>query len=402
LVLKALEQAGGLEALATAHEAVSAHHGNNYLPLLDQHYRSHRSALFTLVDSIELESTSADRSVLDAVEFLRALRGARAAFVPERLTIERPGPDSDPVTVTLSVDVEAFASVMWRKILTDPDRPGMLARRHLEVCVFSYLAAELRSGDIAVAGSDSYANLHDQLMSWEECAPLAEEFCAEAGLPTDARELTGHYKKLLAETASGVDAGYPSNTDLVLEQGRPVLRRRKSAERSKEALKLEAAIHDRLPHRDLLDILTRTAYQLGWHHHFGPASGSDPKIKDALGRYVLTVFAHGTLLGPSQVAAHMRGQVSVHELTLAANKHTTSEKVAKASTTVIDAFNQLDMASMWGDGKTVAADGTQIETRDRAGLASRHQSPPTPDVQWGVRMCHRVAHQRDVDPARRW
>ncbi|MFI6502465.1 hypothetical protein [Nonomuraea typhae] len=61
--------------------------------------------------------------------------------------------------------MDAFASVMWRKILKDQDRPGMLARRHLEVCVFSYLAAELRSGDIAVAGSVSYANLHGQLMS---------------------------------------------------------------------------------------------------------------------------------------------------------------------------------------------------------------------------------------------
>jgi hypothetical protein len=60
LVLATLKKAGGPEALATSHEAVSAHHGNNYLPLLDQHYRSHRSALFTLVDSIELESTSAD------------------------------------------------------------------------------------------------------------------------------------------------------------------------------------------------------------------------------------------------------------------------------------------------------------------------------------------------------
>jgi hypothetical protein len=83
-----------------------------------------------------------------------------------------------------------------------------------------------------------------------------------------------------------VDAGYPGNTDLKLEGGRPVLHRRKGAERSGEALTLEAAVHDRLPQRDLLDILTRTAYQLGWHHHFGPASGSDPKIKDTLGRYV--------------------------------------------------------------------------------------------------------------------
>ncbi|MFC4587555.1 hypothetical protein [Sphaerisporangium corydalis] len=49
---------------------MSAHHGNNYLPLLDQHYRSHRSAMFILVESIRLESTNADRSVLDAVCWL--------------------------------------------------------------------------------------------------------------------------------------------------------------------------------------------------------------------------------------------------------------------------------------------------------------------------------------------
>ena len=68
--------------------------------------------------------------------------------------------------VTFTVDVEAFAGEMWRKTLRDKRRPGMLACRHLEVCVFSHLAAELRSGDIAVVGSDSYANLHAQLMTW--------------------------------------------------------------------------------------------------------------------------------------------------------------------------------------------------------------------------------------------
>jgi TnpA family transposase len=77
---------------------------------------------------------------------------------------------------------------------------------------------------------------------------------------------------------------------------------------------------------------------------------------------VLTVFAHGTLLGPAQVAAHMRSQVSVHELTLAANKHATAAKIEKASATVINAFSKLDVTAMWGDGKTAAADGTQIDT----------------------------------------
>ena len=81
---------------------------------------------------------------------------------------------------------------------------------------------ELRSGDIAVAGSDSYANLHDQLMTWEECRPLADAFCAQAGIPSDPAALTAHYRSLLASTAARVDAGYPSNTDLVLEGDRPV------------------------------------------------------------------------------------------------------------------------------------------------------------------------------------
>ncbi|WP_200841771.1 hypothetical protein [Actinomadura sp. K4S16] len=171
------------------------------------------------MNAIKLEATNAERSVLDAVEFLRALRGAKAALVPDRLTLTRPGLDGEPVAVEVAIDVEAFASAAWRKILRDKAKPGMLVRRHLEVCVFSYLA----------------------------------------------------------------DAGYPGNTDLVLEGGRPVLRRRKGAERRPEALMLEAAIHDRLPQRALLDILTRTAYLLGWHHHFGPASGPDPKRTRSIG-----------------------------------------------------------------------------------------------------------------------
>jgi hypothetical protein len=110
LVLKTLERAGGVEALSAAHEAVSAHHGNNYLPLLDRHYRSHRSALFTLVDAVELESTSAERSVVDAVAYLRELRNAKASHVPERMEAGRLNADGEAETVTVTIDVDAFAS----------------------------------------------------------------------------------------------------------------------------------------------------------------------------------------------------------------------------------------------------------------------------------------------------
>ncbi len=169
-----------------------------------------------------------------------------------------------------------------------------------------------------------------------------------------------------------VDAGFPRNTDLSFADGRPVLRRRKGADRRPSALALEEAIHQRLPERGLLDILARTAHLVGWPRHFGPASGSDPKIRDAMARYVLTVFANGTLLGPAQVARHMRDQVSAHELSIAANKHTTCAKIDAASTDVINEFAKLDVAGMWGDGRVVAVDGTQVDTWENNILAESH------------------------------
>ncbi|GAA1994142.1 hypothetical protein GCM10009838_67990 [Catenulispora subtropica] len=168
LVLKALAGGGGVDRLSAAHEAVAAHHGNNYLPLCEQYYKSHRPTLFTLVDAIELEATSAERAVLDALEFVRAVRdaGRIAERIDETVLVERDGEE-----VVLTLDIDAFAGPLWKRTLRDRRRPGMLARRHLEVCVFSHLASELRSGDIAVVGSDSYANLHTQQMTWEECEP---------------------------------------------------------------------------------------------------------------------------------------------------------------------------------------------------------------------------------------
>jgi TnpA family transposase len=367
LLLKTLDSAGGLEQLSAAHEAVSAYHGNNYLPLLEVFYRSHRPALFTLVDALEMAPTTADRSVADAVEFIRANRDRRSDWIEEKTTHTRDGQQ-----VTVAIDVDAFAGVMWRKVLRDKHRPGMLSRRHLEVCVFSHLAAELRSGDIAVVGSDSYADLGAQLMSWEQCAPLAAQFCEQAGIPAQAPALVAFYRRQLAVTATEVDAGYPANTDLVLEGGKPMLKRRKGADRRPSALALEQAVHQRLPERSLLDILTRAAYLTGWPRHLGPASGSDPKIRNTLGRYVLTTYAYGTNLGATDVARHMRGKVSAHELYTAGNKHATADKIHKCSADVINAFATLDVAGMWGDGHVVAVDGSQVDTWENNLLAESH------------------------------
>jgi TnpA family transposase len=351
LMLAPLTEAGGVGRLLVEHADIRAHHGNNYMPLLARYFRSHRKALFDLLDVLELEATSADGAVLAAVRFVQARRGLTRDFIADH--------DDDGTPLDVS-----FCSQNWAKTIRDRARPGRFARRHLEACVLSYLAAELRSGDIAVQGADSYANFFDQLMTADEIAGLVGGYCAEVGLPATASALRVMVEDRLTTVAAAVDAGYPDNADLVVDEGRPVLKRRRGKERAVSAVALEKAVETRMQEVSLLDIVTRTAHWIGWYRHFGPASGSDPKLADPLGRYSVITFTYGTFLGPYQMSRHLRGVMSAHEISAPGNQHITATRLTRASADLIDTFMQLDVARLWGDGSKVGADGTQIDTWD--------------------------------------
>ncbi|MGH3966419.1 MAG: hypothetical protein ACRDRY_24765, partial [Pseudonocardiaceae bacterium] len=112
-----------------------------HTPLLERYYRSHRSTLFALLEVLELESTSTDQRMLAAVAVLRANRGRIGEYVSDQH-------EGQPIEIS-------FAGELWRETLRARSRAGRLPRRHFEVCVFAHLAAELRTGDIAVIGAAS-------------------------------------------------------------------------------------------------------------------------------------------------------------------------------------------------------------------------------------------------------
>lgn len=72
----------------------------------------------------------------------------------------------------------SFASERWVKVVRRPASEGPPTnRRYLEVCVFSYLANELRSGDMCVQGSESFADYRKQLLPWDECLQRLPAYC---------------------------------------------------------------------------------------------------------------------------------------------------------------------------------------------------------------------------------
>lgn len=356
-VMTTLADAGGVEKLSQAHEEVAAFHGGNHLPFLEVKYRGQRSVMFDLVEALQLASTTRDERVLRVLAVVVDQRRRRQDFVPDHV---------DGRELDLS-----FVSGQWRAMLRRRGHEHRLHRRSLEMCALTYLAEELRSGDVAVVGSKSYADLNGQLLSWAECQDDLADFCAEAGLPAGARAMRQELHRRLSRAAADVDVSYPDNADLVIDEaGVPVLRRRRGAARRASAIALERDILARLPERDLLDVVTRVAYWTGWPRHLGPVSGSDPKIRDAFGRYVLMGFCYGTNVGPAQFARHMP-DVSAHQLATSF-EHAGVERLHAAHTDVVNAYARLEMPAVWGDGTRAAADGSQVDTWSDNLLAESH------------------------------
>jgi hypothetical protein len=171
----AVEQAGGFAAQYRDIDAVSAHHGNNHVPLVARHFRKDRAAMLATLDVLELQNTSADTSVLDLLGHVRAHAGLTRDYIPDHVVVcdEHGTPLLDEHGhLEKQVLDTSFASGQWNAVIRDRKHPGMFVRRHLEACVFTYLATELRTGDVAVEGADSYANWSEQLISPARAAEL--------------------------------------------------------------------------------------------------------------------------------------------------------------------------------------------------------------------------------------
>ncbi|GAA2250615.1 hypothetical protein GCM10010145_17610 [Streptomyces ruber] len=272
--------------------------------------------MYDLTGRLKLKATSEDSRVLDALAHARRYKTSRD-YIPERHEDGRP------------VDI-SFATLNWRKAVRDKYRPGAFLRKHFEAMVFAALAEELLTGDDA---------------------------------PYDAVSFRRQLEDKLTAAAATADAGYPDNEGLVIdpETGIPFLKAHRSEVQRASAKALEQEIKARTPERSLIGILSRTAYWVEWWRRSGPASGNEPKLTGPFGRYVIITCVKGTNMGPYEAARHIPG-VSGHELSLAANRPFAIPTLNEAIADLVNAHVRLDISQAWGDGSTVAADGTHMDT----------------------------------------
>ena len=350
-----LSRQGGTAALAEQCETMSAWHRGNDLPLLWPIHAKHRVLLFRLLDLMDVQSATQDRSLLDALAVVSSQHHARRDEVEG------------------AVDL-GFASQRWQAFVAKRRaKPGTYDRRALEVCVFVHLADALGTGDLFVAGSETFADYRAQLLPWAECEARLPAYCAALGFPARGKDLAAALKAELTTLAAAVDAGFPANTEFSVDaDGTPHLKQLAPSGQPAGLAGFEAEVRARMEERHLLDILKRTDHWSGYTRHFGPPSGSDPKLANAVQRYLFTVFGYGCNLGPGQTARHAPGAASAQALRRTNAQHVTAGKLEAGMVDIIGQYTRFSLPRHWGGSRAAIADGTHVKLRENNLLGARH------------------------------
>ena len=263
----------------------------------------------------------------------------------------------------------------WWPLLTgrtarDP-APAEVDRRHFEICLFTQVVNELKSGDLCIPGSKEYGDYRDQLVSWDEYNSAVAGYAEQAGVPAEPAAFVAALKTRLAATASATNRGFPENEHVEIVDGEPAVKRLRARDGGDGTAFLERLLKARLVSAGVLEALADAEHWLGWTRHFGPVSGFEAKLERPRERYVATVFCYGCGLGPSQTARSLKGLDRRH-VAHVNQRHMTEASLDDAITGVIDAYARIGLSRHWGTGESASADGMKWDVHPESLKSSYH------------------------------
>ncbi len=338
-----------------------AYAGNNYYPFMLQPYRAKRALLFQCLDALSLKSSSPDDALLRVIDWIAQFRSSHKEYV-------HADSGAFPLELGWLTDRKWYALIRARE---DDDGPELVHRKHLELCVFTHVMEELKSGDLYVQNSDQYDDYRDHLVDWEEFDTEIGPYSEMVGLPADAAEFVALHKQRLADLARTVDARFPDNEHVAMTDSGLVLRRSERAPPPEGLPEVDQAVTNSMATASILDVLTETERWLDLHKLFGPLSGFETKVDDPRKRFLTTLFCYGCNLGPTQTALSVKG-LSRKQVAWLNLHHVTEERLDKAIFKVVNAYNRFSLPQYWGTGKSASADGTKWNMYEQNLLSEYH------------------------------
>ena len=348
---------GGHHALVQSCDEHLQHEKQNWRPFARAMFVPLRSALVQLVEILPLQSTTDSDGLLCLAKALKS-DGSQSDY----LSIARVAPNTLPRE--------------WHVLVHDhASDTRIFNRRQLEVVAILELANAIKAGEVFVTGSLNFDRFWDRLPCEAADSAAVAAYATSRGWTDGADGLVRAVKRALDQKAHFLDTAVGTGQQAYLPRGRhgrPVVSRLRAVGTPATAVDLESQIMAHMPERAVLEAISNTEHWAQWGRHFGLPSRLGPQIKDASHRYVLTTFAYGCGLGPTEAARHLGGTVSADQLAFADRRHVDIEDLRAASADLINLYSKFELPQQWGTGKSAAADGTHFETYEDNLLAEHH------------------------------
>nr|WP_255435175.1 Tn3 family transposase [Rhodoferax sp. BLA1] len=333
--------------------------GNNYYPFMLQPYRSKRALLFQCLDAMKLKSSSTDDSLLRAIAWVAQFRSSHKEHIPASV-----GADS--------VNLDWLVDKKWRTLIEGKGAQlGLMHRKYLELCIFSHVMEELKSGDLYVQNSDQFDDYREHLVSWTQFEAEVADYASMVGLPVEGDALVTQLKQQMLDVSQRVDDRFPDNDHVAITEAGLLIRRTERAPPPEGLPEIDHAITNSMATASILDVLTETERWLDLHKLFGPLSGFEGKVDDPRKRFLTTLFCYGCNLGPTQTALSVKG-LSRKQVAWLNLHHVTEERLDKAIFKVVNAYNRFSLPQYWGTGKSASADGTKWNVYEQNLMSEYH------------------------------
>ncbi|WP_455750180.1 DUF4158 domain-containing protein [Ralstonia mannitolilytica] len=162
-----------------------AYAGNHTFPFMLRPYRNLRALLFQCLDLLSLRASSQDDALLRALDWMRSYRTSHREYLMLS--------DRDAANLPLG-----WIPDKWEKPIFPNGKSGRLMhRKYFELCVFSQIMRELKSGDIYVENSDQYDDPRVHQVSWEEFRAELPRYSELVNFPVDGKAFVQALKEEL-------------------------------------------------------------------------------------------------------------------------------------------------------------------------------------------------------------
>ncbi len=349
-------QYGGTNEVIKDCEQVLDKGNDKHRKFIWKYYQSKRTGIFSFLKSVNLESVKQDKPLLQAIKLVEQNRENKR--------------NQEWIELNKKIDL-SFAPKDWVPLIAKKDQKT-INTHYFELCVMTQLREKLRTSDVYIKGADAYGDYRKTLLPWSECTPFLSDFCDAAGIARTAKKMVSGLKNRLKTKSNEVDEAYPNLKELVIDEaGVPTLKKRPT-KKNPQAKILRDEIKNRMPPRNLLDIMCLVQNCTEWAHCFSPLSGSNAKLSDPIGANIVTAFGYGTGMGPSETARHVRAGFSAKTIASVNKSHVNLKKLNTSLARIVDYYKDFPLVKTWGTGETVVVDGTLRKIYEQNLLAETH------------------------------